>query len=207
MCSGASGICQTWSRSVECRTVASRRAPGLRAVGGGPYGPAGPGPGGRPGGRRRRPRAGRRCPRRPRPRGPPGPAGSGPSTARTRKEPLEGGQGVGDREAVQQPVDGADPQRVAGGVDEEDQAVVPGAGRGRAPRAAADRSPSGGGRRRSGPGGRARSARISARSAGSVTAQSRWLKPSSVVVARSGARCDGALDDGGRAGRACPSPR
>ncbi len=41
---------------------------------------------------------------------------------------LQGRQGLGDREAVQEAVDRADAQRVAGGVDEEYQAVVPGAG-------------------------------------------------------------------------------
>ncbi len=39
-------------------------------------------------------------------------------------------QGLGDGQAVQQAVDGADPQRIAGRVDQQDQAVVPGAGEG-----------------------------------------------------------------------------
>ena len=92
-------------------------------------------------------------------------AGRGPASA------------LGGRQMRQHAVDGADPQRVAGGVDQQDEAVVPrrgGGGAGAAARTAADRSPSGGGRRRSAPGGRPRSAWIAARSAGSVTAHRRW---------------------------------
>ncbi len=41
----------------------------------------------------------------------------------------ERGERLGDRQAVEHPVDGAHPQRVAGGVDQQDQAPVPGAAR------------------------------------------------------------------------------
>lgn len=74
----------------------------------------------------RHPRAGGRCPRRPRRPGRPVPGERArhlayPEQARQR------GQCVGDRQAVQQPVDGADPERIAGRVHQEDEAVVPGA--------------------------------------------------------------------------------
>ncbi len=42
----------------------------------------------------------------------------------------QGGQGVVHRDVVQQAVDGADPERIAGRVDQEHQSVVPGAGGG-----------------------------------------------------------------------------
>ena len=55
---------------------------------------------------------------------------SGTVQAADAEEALKGGQGLRDRQAVQEAVDGADAQGVADGVDEEDQAVVPGAGGG-----------------------------------------------------------------------------
>lgn len=41
---------------------------------------------------------------------------------------VEGTERIADRKAVQQPVDGADPQWIAGGVDEQDETEVPGPG-------------------------------------------------------------------------------
>lgn len=41
---------------------------------------------------------------------------------------VQGREGVGERQTVEETVDRADPQGVAGGVDEEHQAVVPRAG-------------------------------------------------------------------------------
>ncbi|GAA3109124.1 hypothetical protein GCM10020254_63910 [Streptomyces goshikiensis] len=41
---------------------------------------------------------------------------------------VERGEGLGERQAAQHPVDGADLERVAGGVDEQDQAEVPAGG-------------------------------------------------------------------------------
>jgi hypothetical protein len=46
------------------------------------------------------------------------------------EQAVEGLERFRDRQAVQQAVDGADAERVAGRVDQEDQAVVPGAGGG-----------------------------------------------------------------------------
>ncbi len=142
----SSGMCQTWARRVACRTVASRVRQASGAVGGDRAGQqAGVRPvdemeGAVAGEQEGVARLGRL-----RESG----HGLGPRCveASDAEVAVQGGHGVAHREVVQQAVDGADPERVAGRVDQEDQAVVPGAGEG-CSRGACDRSPSGGGRRR-----------------------------------------------------------
>ena len=201
MCSGVSGMRQMWSSRVECRTVASsvRQAAGRSA---------------------RIVRASSASSGRSTRWKPPSPASRKalPSAAASAErvqglgerdvegaDPEGAGRGdrgerLGHRQAVQQAVDGADPQRVAGGVDEQDQAVVPGARRGVLVAQAQVGGPAvvavGDQRLVGGEVG------LDLREVGRVGERP---QPVAETVLRGGGRqrfaLDGALDDGGRAGR------
>ncbi len=125
MWSGESGTRQTWSSSRLCRTVASsRRHASGRSARTAAFNSTGSGRSSR---WKPSPASSRRCPRRPPRRG-----RRGASAAETSPYPEDRTGRLhrgGGRQPGQDAVDGAHPQRVAGGVHEQDQAEVPGCAR------------------------------------------------------------------------------